>query len=75
MLRAPDGIGTREDGSRHRAEDGHLSSTRRYAPHVANLVAQHTGQLRLGVDVYQKPRLIIDVAAAGGEGVDGFCHR
>ena len=39
---------------------------------VANLVPEHARQLGLGVDVYQQAAIDVDVAAAGGERVDGF---
>ena len=72
----PDGIRAGEDGGGHGAERrGHalrLATRRMTRGDVADLVAQHAGQLGFGIEVHQQAAVDVDVAAAGGEGVDGF---
>ena len=39
---------------------------------VTDLVAKHAGELGFGVEIHEQAAIHVDVAAAGGEGVDGL---
>ncbi len=39
---------------------------------VPDFMPEHTGELGFGIEIYQQAAIHIDIAAAGGEGIDGF---
>ena len=63
-----------EDGGRQHAEPGGLRARRALGAvacrHMADLVADHAGEVGLAVHVGHQPARHVDVAAGQGEGVD-----
>ena len=49
-----------------------LATRRMSRGDVPDLVPEHTGELGFGIEVHQQAAIHIDIAAAGGERVDGL---